>query len=61
MPVNHLKKKVSVVRNSAYKECVDQCKNGCDDVTVENPQLDVDFLIFDLRECVSLYISGLTK
>jgi RHS repeat-associated protein len=39
------------VKKLAYRECVKVCQEGCDEVIVENPQLDVNFLILCYLGC----------
>jgi RHS repeat-associated protein len=39
------------VKKLAYRECVKVCQEGCDEVIVENPQLDVNFLILCYLTC----------
>jgi RHS repeat-associated protein len=39
------------VKKLAHRECVKICQEGCDDVIVENPELDVNFLILCYLGC----------
>ena len=39
------------IKKLAHRECVKVCQEGCDEVIVENPQLDVNFLILCYLTC----------